>query len=128
MSTIRKISIQACRGFLERREIPLSNGKRPMSVCVLGDNGTGKSSVGDAIEFFFAPEGVVARFGKKQTDNLAGASAIVHARAAERKLRTEISFELSSGDTLDRSANSSGGASAMPAAVEQIIKTLPCHA
>lgn len=125
MTAISNIAIQACRGFLEPREIPMSAGMRPTSVCILGDNGTGKSSIGDALEFFFSPEGIVLRLGKKQTENNAGASALVHAKAAERKLRPQIALELGDGRVLPRMANYSGGTAAMSADVQAIIDAAP---
>ncbi|MCL5056170.1 MAG: AAA family ATPase [Firmicutes bacterium] len=48
MASIESLGIKACRGVREC-ELPL-NGK---SVVLLGENGTGKSSIVDALEFFF---------------------------------------------------------------------------
>ncbi len=125
MTAIRKISLQACRGFLERREIAMSAGKRPVSVCVFGDNGSGKSSIADAIEFFFAADGLIGRLKKKQNENFAGASALVHARAASRKVRTEVEFELADGSVVRRTANGSGTASELPNESIRILETSP---
>lgn len=46
---IKKVSISGLRGVQETLEIPL-NGK---SILLYGDNGTGKSSISDSIEWFF---------------------------------------------------------------------------
>ena len=125
MSHIESVSIQGFRGFLDRRRIPLAIGKRPVSVCVRGDNGTGKSSVADAVEFFFSGDGVIARLGKKDNENQAGASAVVHAKATERKVRTEVVFSLSDGRSLSRTASSSGTAARLHDDVAAILKDAP---
>lgn len=125
MTTVRSISIQAFRAFLEPRTLPMCGGKRPMSLCVYGENGTGKSSIGDAIEFFFAPDGLIERFGRNLTENKAGAAAMVHAKAAERKLRPQVSFVLSDDTTVERSVSVTGKPSVMPAEVATITANAP---
>ncbi len=49
---IKKISISGLRGVQKTMELPLSE----KSILLYGDNGTGKSSVSDALEWFFNDE------------------------------------------------------------------------
>lgn len=46
---IKKISISGLRGVQETMELPLSE----KSILLYGDNGTGKSSISDSLEWFF---------------------------------------------------------------------------
>lgn len=49
---IKKISISGLRGIKEKIELPLSE----KSILIYGDNGTGKSSISDSLEWFFNNE------------------------------------------------------------------------
>ena len=49
---IRKISIKGLRGVQETMELPLIE----KSILLYGDNGTGKSSISDSLEWFFTDE------------------------------------------------------------------------
>jgi hypothetical protein len=49
---IKKISILGLRGIQETMELPLSE----RSILLYGDNGTGKSSISDTLEWFFNDE------------------------------------------------------------------------
>ena len=46
---IKKISITGLRGVQKTMELPLSE----KSILLYGDNGTGKSSISDSVEWFF---------------------------------------------------------------------------
>src|SRR5689334_10618690 len=46
---IKKLSIQGLRGVKRTLELPLSE----KSILLYGDNGTGKSSITDSLEWFF---------------------------------------------------------------------------
>jgi hypothetical protein len=125
MIRVEKIAVQGFRGFLDQREFQLAAGKRPLSVCIFGDNGTGKSSVGDAVEFFFSPDGVLTRLGKARTENNAGISAIRHARAGQRGIRTEVTFALSDGRGLARTTSAAGVAGPLSDDVRELILEAP---
>ncbi|MDQ3914536.1 MAG: AAA family ATPase [Actinomycetota bacterium] len=47
---VTSIEVQAFRGVPESLAVPVPEGR---SLVVLGDNGTGKSTIADALEFFF---------------------------------------------------------------------------
>jgi len=49
---IKKITITGLRGVQETLELPLSE----KSILLYGDNGTGKSSISDSLEWFFNDE------------------------------------------------------------------------
>jgi DNA repair exonuclease SbcCD ATPase subunit len=125
MIRVERLLIQGFRGFLERRELPMSVGKRPISVCIFGDNGTGKSSIGDAVEFFFKEDGILARLQKKTTENNAGLTATKHVLAAERQIRTEVAFAFDDGRAIARTTNASGVAGALAAEIKSVTQSAP---
>jgi hypothetical protein len=103
----------------------MANGKKAVSLCVYGDNGCGKSSIGDAVEFFFSVDGILARLSKKETENNAGISATRHALAAKKNIRTEVAFHLADGKGFARTTGPGGAAGAMPDEIQQLLEEAP---
>jgi ABC-type cobalamin/Fe3+-siderophores transport system ATPase subunit len=50
---ITHVTLRCFRGVPDELSIPLESGK---SLVVLGDNGTGKSSITDGVSFFRRPD------------------------------------------------------------------------
>lgn len=125
MSHVDRIAIQGFRGFLDKRELPLAAGKQARSLCIFGDNGTGKSSIGDAVEFFFSEDGLLSHLGKTKTENNAGMTATRHARATDKGIKTEITFTFSDGRGFARSASVSGAASIMAEEMREVLSQAP---
>ena len=122
---IDHLSIQGFRGFLDRRELPMAIGKHSTSLCIFGDNGCGKSSVGDAVEFFFSPDGILSRLKKSQTENNAGVSATRHALAAKKNVRTEVAFHFDDGRGFARTTNAGGAAGVIPDEIRELLEDAP---
>jgi energy-coupling factor transporter ATP-binding protein EcfA2 len=79
---LTKISLEAFRGVLDAYEIKLDQGQ---SLLMYGDNGTGKSSLADAIEWYFT--GDIELLAKEGRDH-----AVRHLGAAKsQKTLVEIS-------------------------------------
>jgi energy-coupling factor transporter ATP-binding protein EcfA2 len=78
---LTKISLQAFRGVLDAYEIKLDQGQ---SLLMYGDNGTGKSSLADAIEWYFT--GDIELLAKEGRDH-----AVRHLGAA-KKQKTLVSI------------------------------------
>lgn len=125
MTQIDRLSIQGFRGFLDRRELPLAAGKRGISLCIFGDNGCGKSSVGDAVEFFFKPDGILSRLKKSQTENNAGVSATRHALAGAKGIQTEVAFHFSDGRIFARTTEPSGAALVLADEILRLMEDAP---
>jgi energy-coupling factor transporter ATP-binding protein EcfA2 len=69
---ITKITMQAFRGVRDAFEINLQNGQ---SLLMYGDNGTGKSSLADAIEWYFTGEiEMLAKEGREHAVRHLGAT------------------------------------------------------
>lgn len=122
---ITRLSIQGFRGFLDHRELPMANGRRATSLCVFGDNGCGKSSIGDAVEFFFSTDGILARLKKSQTENNAGISATRHALAVKKNIKTEVSFHFDNNRGFARTTNAAGAAGAIPDEIRELLVDAP---
>lgn len=122
---VERLSIQGFRGFLDRRELELCAGKSANSLCIYGDNGCGKSSVGDAVEFFFKSDGILDRLKKSQTENNAGISATRHALAGQRGVPTEVAFHFNDGRCFARTTNAAGAAGTVVQEVQELLDTAP---
>lgn len=125
MIHVERLSIQGFRGFLDRRELELCAGKSANSLCIYGDNGCGKSSVGDAVEFFFKADGILDRLKKSQTENNAGISATRHALAGKKGIRTEVSFHFNDGRGFARTTSAAGAAGPIAGEVQDVLRAAP---
>ena len=83
MITIKSIAINSIRGIKEL-ELPLY-GK---SLIILGENGTGKSSIVDALEFFFT--GTISHLTNSK--GLSVKSHGKHARALKSDVEVTLEF------------------------------------
>jgi recombinational DNA repair ATPase RecF len=66
------------------------------SLAVFAPNGSGKSSIIDALEFMFSKDGTLKRLGVRAINNQAGVAALAHNMADEKEIspRVEASFKL----------------------------------
>lgn len=99
---IKKVSIRACRGITEL-DFPLDN----RSLCLKGENGTGKSALVDALEFFFTG-------GVDHLEGIRGLSLRNHLPHVDyRPQDVKVAITFNDGTTLvrsfDRSPDPSGG-------------------
>jgi hypothetical protein len=97
--TISEISIAGFRAFLRPQSFTLRRNDTPLSLAVFAPNAKGKSSLVDAIEFFFSSDGTLARLGVRRSGTQAGRDALGHVEAEEADVTSEvrISFATNSG-------------------------------
>ena len=94
---ITQIALQAFRGVPERFTLDLSGGR---SCVVLGDNGTGKSSIADAIEWYFHGRiDFLAKEGRRDAIRHSGALADL-----PTQVRVSTTGSLGGSITLDTSS------------------------
>lgn len=79
---IDRIVLDGVRAYNDRQEIVLSDTTPKKNLVIFAQNGLGKSSIVDALEYFFSDDGVIERFGKINSDTKAGRDSIVHVDAA----------------------------------------------
>lgn len=85
--SLHSLSIRGFRAYLEAKTFGFD--KKPC-LAVFGANGSGKTSIVDALEFMFSDTGTLDRIGLKAVNNLAGVGAIPHYLAADRKITPEV--------------------------------------
>ena len=67
-------------------------------LAVFASNGSGKSSIIDALEFMFSEEGTLERLGVRTIHNNAGVAALAHNLAAEKKIDSYVHIKFKCGD------------------------------
>ena len=93
--TIEKIKLAGFRAYLKPQEIIL--GKK-RNLAILGDNGTGKSSLIDSLEYYFDKDGTLGMLGKKKGETKAGPIAIQHVDAKNLNIDTFVHIWFKQGN------------------------------
>ncbi len=88
--TVSEISIAGFRAFLQPQSFTLRRGDTPLSLAVFAPNAKGKSSLVDAIEFFFSSDGTLARLGLRRSGTHAGRDALGHVEAENAGVTSEV--------------------------------------
>jgi ABC-type lipoprotein export system ATPase subunit len=91
--SIRSIQVQAFRAYLQPKTFDFT---RKRCLAVFAPNGSGKSSLIDALEFMFSKDGTLTRLGLRAVNNQSGALALVHNLAEEKKIDPHVAIEFSS--------------------------------
>ncbi len=81
--TIDHVSISGFRAYLAEQSFRLRENGRPQSLAVFASNAKGKSSLVDALEFYFSDNGTLERLGQRRLGTQAGIEALRHVRASE---------------------------------------------
>lgn len=119
---IEKITLAGFRAFLNEQSISLVEGRQPKSLAVFAPNAKGKSSLVDAVEFFFSEEGTLARLGERRSALQAGREALIHVKAEEVRIEPAVSIAFQSPDgPFDGRRLVTTGAQARPEAAERIL-------
>jgi DNA repair exonuclease SbcCD ATPase subunit len=87
MTPIRQITIGGFRGILSPLSLQFVKGKTPRSMVIYGRNGTGKSSITDAWEWFHTEK--IAHLAREG----AGPSSFPHRNAKAGETLLEVQFE-----------------------------------
>lgn len=84
---VQEISLQGFRAYLAKQSFDLRQGK---SLAVFAPNARGKSSLVDAIDFFFSDSGTISKLGLKKSDTQAGPEALEHVAAEAKKIPPSV--------------------------------------
>ena len=90
--TLSEIELRGFRAFLEPQRVSFSDGKQVQSLAIFAPNAHGKSSLVDAFEFLFSPNGTLERLGQKQQQSKAGKDALAHVDAHEHSVNPYVSM------------------------------------
>ncbi len=91
---IEALLLRGFRAYLAEQQFPLFRGRIPISLAVFAPNAKGKSSLVDALEFYFSEEGTLDRIGPKRSGTKAGPEALEHIEARERGIASGVSLKL----------------------------------
>ena len=78
---IESLKLEGFRAYLLPQTINLYRGNVPLSLAVFAPNAKGKSSLVDAIEFYFSEDATLKRLGKRAAQRNAGRGAMEHVDA-----------------------------------------------
>lgn len=97
--TIDNITISGFRAFLEAQTFTLRQNQRAKSLAIFAPNAKGKSSLIDAIEFFFSEDGTLKRLGRIRSGTQAGRQALENVNAQERGIPSEVTMNFHDSDS-----------------------------
>jgi len=92
-------------------------------LAVFAPNGSGKSSITDALEFMMSEDGTLERLGVRTIDNNAGVAALAHNLAAEKHIQPFVGVRFKCGDKKSEgSRNATESARPRPAVADAVQK------
>ena len=86
---ISRLTLAGFRAYLDPKTFDFSQKR---CLAVFAPNGSGKSSIVDALEFMFSDTGTLDRIGLRTINNFAGPTALEHNLAATRRIVCLIRF------------------------------------
>ena len=93
---IEKVELEGIRGYLQKEPFELKCN----NLVIYATNGRGKSSLVDAFEYYFSPEGTLRRLGQRLSTNKAGPEYIKNVHADKRRIQTSVHIWFKQGRTL----------------------------
>jgi hypothetical protein len=97
--TIDRFTVSGFRAYLKEQTFRLHENGKPKSLAVFAPNAKGKSSLVDALEFFFSEEGTLKRLGQRRSGTQAGLEALGHVRAHDSGQKSVVSATFRDGQT-----------------------------
>ncbi len=117
--TLDKLTIQGFRAYLRAKTFDFTNNR---CLAVFAPNGSGKSSLVDALEFLFSENGTLERLGLRTVNNSAGPIALAHNMASDEGISPLITavFSGNGSKNLEASRAASGNKRPRPAVADTI--------
>lgn len=110
---LRSLGLAGFRAYLQPKTFDFSKKR---CLAIFAPNGSGKSSVIDALEFMFSKDGTLERLGQRTINNQAGPVALAHNLAEEAKIASAVTIGVVSGkDATNGSRSATGAKRPMPA-------------
>ena len=91
---IQSITLQGFRAYLQEQNIELPNGQ---SISIFAANAKGKSSLVDAVEFYFSAGGTLQRLGLRRSETQSGPEALEHVLAQEKNIAPLVTMKFQRG-------------------------------
>ncbi|MHC4049207.1 AAA family ATPase [Bradyrhizobium sp. 25ACV] len=104
---LRSLGLAGFRAYLQPKTFDFSKKR---CLAIFAPNGSGKSSVIDALEFMFSKDGTLERLGQRTINNQAGPVALAHNMAEEAKTAPAVTIGVVSGKNATNGSRSATGA------------------
>uniref|UniRef100_Q07NR3 SMC domain protein n=1 Tax=Rhodopseudomonas palustris (strain BisA53) TaxID=316055 RepID=Q07NR3_RHOP5 len=104
---LQSLGLVGFRAYLQPMTFDFSKKR---CLAVFAPNGSGKSSVIDALEFVFSKDGTLERLGQRAINNQAGPVALAHNLAEEAKIAPAVTIDVVSGKNVSNGSRSATGA------------------
>lgn len=121
-AVLKEISLEGFRAYLAPRTFELLRGTTALSLALFADNGRGKSSLVDGLEFYLSEKGTVSRLGQVQSTSQGGVVSLEHVDARDRSVEPAVSVTFMVDGQRVEGKRKVGGD--MPAGAEAIRKLL----
>lgn len=104
---LQSLELAGFRAYLQPKTFDFSKKR---CLAIFAPNGSGKSSVIDALEFMFSKDGTLDRLGQRAINNQAGPGALAHNLAEETKIVPTVTISVISGKTTANGNRPAAGA------------------
>ncbi|WP_245431201.1 AAA family ATPase [Rhodoplanes roseus] len=116
----QSLGLTGFRAYLQPKTFDFSKKR---CLAIFAPNGSGKSSVIDALEFMLSKDGTLERLGQRAINNQAGPIALAHNLAEEAKIAPSVAIGVVSGKDVTNGSRAAGGARRPIPAVAATINT-----
>lgn len=104
---LQSLGLSGFRAYLQQKTFDFSKKR---CLAIFAPNGSGKSSVIDALEFMFSEDGTLERLGQRAINNQAGPAALAHNLAEEAKIASAVTIGVVSGKDVSSGSRPATGA------------------
>ncbi|KUL92590.1 chromosome segregation protein SMC [Bosea sp. WAO] len=102
----RSLCIAGFRAYLQPKTFDFSKKR---CLAIFAPNGSGKSSIIDALEFIFSKDGTLERLGQRTANNKAGPAALAHYLAEEAKIAPMVTIDMIAGKEITNGSRAAAG-------------------
>ena len=117
---LHSLGLSGFRAYLQPKTFDFSKKR---CLAIFAPNGSGKSSVIDALEFILSKDGTLERLGQRAINNQAGPIALAHNLAEEAKIAPTVAIGVISGKDVTKGSRAAAGAKRPIPAVATTINT-----
>ncbi|MHA6644000.1 AAA family ATPase [Mesorhizobium sp. A623] len=102
----QSLTLEGFRAYLQPKTFDFSQKR---CLAIFAPNGSGKSSVIDALEFLFSDHGTLDRLGQRSLNNQAGPTALAHYGAQAAGIAPVVRFSTTAGKTITTGSRAASG-------------------
>ena len=119
--TIESIEVQGFRAYLKPQSFLLRDGKRTKSLALFASNAKGKSSLVDAVEYYFSEDATLQRLGQRASQSQAGPAALEHIEASAYGVDPQVVFKFRQGVNMFGDTRRISDGKERPLAAKQVL-------